>query len=135
MNLNKNKPDPFGMSWYFEQGEIHCKLPPPINIIPNTASTSPFSGADNDFSARKFNSLCEDVVKGLSVTEDAGNISFIRSRLVPGSRALNLMQSSDFSLTDIGTDCELFKRNFLKVFGDSGRESLAKQVSHPVDTL
>ncbi len=45
------------------------------------------------------------------------------------------MQSSAFSLTDLGPDYERFKRNFLKVFGDNERESLVKQVSHTVDTI
>ncbi len=45
------------------------------------------------------------------------------------------MQSSAFSLTDIGSDYEQFKRNYLKVFGNGGRELLVKQVSHTVDTV
>ncbi len=52
-----------------------------------------------------------------------------------GQGALSLMQSSAFSLTNIGSDYVHFKRNFLKVFGDSERESLVKQVSHAVDIL
>ncbi len=122
-----------GMSTYFEQGENNFKLPP-ININPTAASLRSFSGTD-DFAASELITLCEDVIKESSVTEDADKISFIRSIHLPGSRALNLMQSSAFSLTDTGSEYELFKRIFLKVLGDSGRESLAKQVSHTVDSL
>ncbi len=73
--------------------------------------------------------------KGSSITEDVDKTSFIRSRLVPGSRALNLIQTSAFNLTDIGSDYEQFKRSFMKVFGDGRREPLVKQGSHTIDTL
>ncbi len=59
------------MSIYFEQGENHYKLPPPIKILPPTASIRSFSGTDNDLSAREFIVLCEDVINGSFTTEDA----------------------------------------------------------------
>ncbi len=135
MKPNQGQSDPSGMSSYFEQGKSHYKLSPHIKIIPTTVSICPFSGTDNDFSAREFITLCEDVIKGSSIAEDTDKISFIPSRLVHGSRALNLMQSSDFSLPDIGSDHKQLKQNFVKVFCDSERESLVKQFLHMVDNL
>ncbi len=119
----------------FEQGGNQYRLPPPIKVIPTTASVRSFSGTDNDFPATEFITLCENMIKGLSIADDSDKIPFIRSRLVPGSRAINLMQSRAFRLTDISSDHEQFKRNFLKVSRDGGRESLVKQVSHTVDTF
>ncbi len=89
--------------------------------MPTTASIHSFSG-DSDFSARESITLCEDVIKGSSLTEDADKISLIHSRLVPGSWALNLIQSSAFTLTDISSVYEQSKWNFQRVFRDGGRE-------------
>ncbi len=114
-----NKTDSSGMTTNSEQDGNRYKLPPSIKIIPTTASIRSISVADNDFFAREFITLCEDVIKGSSITEDANKISFIRSKFVLGSRALNLVQSGAFSRTYTGSDYEQFKRKFLKVFGEN----------------
>ncbi len=88
----------------------------PIRVIPTHISIRQFSGSDLDFSARQFLDLCESVIVNSSITEDHDKIAFIRSRLMPGSRALLLMQSSAFSAADIGTNYEVFKKNFIKIF-------------------
>ncbi len=126
MKPNHSQSDLSSVSSYFEQAENHYKPPPPIKIIPATASIHPFLGTNNDFSPKEFIALCKDLIKESFFTEDAGKISLICFRLVLGSRALNSMQSSAFSLTDTGSDYEQFKRNFQKVFSDSGRGSLVK---------
>ncbi len=64
MNPKQGKSDPSGMNTCFEQGENQYKLPPPIKIIPTTASIRSFSDTDNNFSARELITLCEDVIKG-----------------------------------------------------------------------
>ncbi len=106
MKLNQAHSDSSGISSYFQQGENHHKLPPPIKIIPTTASIRPSSDTENGFSGREFITICEAMIKGSSIAEDADRISFIPSRLVPGSRALKLMQSSAFNLRDVGSDYE-----------------------------
>lgn len=108
-NPNENKLDSSGMSSYFEQGKNHYKQPPPIGNITATVTIHPFSSTDNDSYIRKFITLFEDVVKGSSITEAAVKIYLIRSGVVPGSGAFNLIQSSAFFLRDIGSDYEQFK--------------------------
>lgn len=90
--------------------------------IQTIAHILPFLGTDNFF-FREFITLCENVIKRSSITADADRISVICSRLLPVLRGFNLMQNSDFSLTDMGSDCEHFMRNFLK------------QVSHTIVSL
>ncbi len=75
-----------------------------------------FAGNESDFSARQFLDLCESAIVNSSITEDHDKIAFIRSRLLPGLRALNLMQSSAFAAGDIGVNYVVFK-NFIKIFG------------------
>ncbi len=109
MKLNQGQSDSFEMSSYSEQDENHYKLVPLIKMILTTASIRPFLGTDNDFSAIYLISLCEDEMKGSSISEYADKISFVRYRFVSGPRALNLMQSSAFGLRDIRSDYEQFK--------------------------
>ncbi len=65
-------------------------LPPPVRIIPSHTSIRQFSGSETDYTARQFLDLCESAMINSSITEDHDKIAFIRSRLMPGSRALNL---------------------------------------------
>ncbi len=120
------------MSTYFEQGSSRYRLPPPIKITPTTASIRSFSGTYNDFPATEFITLCEDVIKKSSIIEDADKISL---SIFMCTSALNLMQSGAFNLADNASDYEQFKQNFMKVFGDHGRELLVKQVSHTIDNF
>ncbi len=92
-------------------------LPPPIRIIPSHTSIRQFSGSETDYTARQFLDLCELAIISSSITEDHDKIAFIRSCLMPGSRALNLMQSSAFAAGDIGVNYDIFKKNFIKIFG------------------
>ncbi len=88
-----------------EASTVHTHvLPPPIRIIPSHTSIRQFSGSETDYTARQFLDLCESAIINSSITEYHDKIAFIRSRLMPGSRALNLMQSSAFAAGDIGVN-------------------------------
>ncbi len=54
---------------------------------------------------------------------------------MPGSRTLFLIQSSAFSPANIGTNYEVFKKNFIKIFGGGNKPSIVRQVAHTVETL
>ncbi|XP_050724403.1 uncharacterized protein LOC127002464 [Eriocheir sinensis] len=116
-------------------GAPHHFPPPPIRVIPTHASIRQFSGGETDFSARQFLDLCESAIVNSSITEDHDKIAFIRSRLLPGSRALNLMQSSAFASGDIGVNYEVFKGNFIKIFGGGSKPSIVRQMAHTVESL
>ncbi len=91
--------------------------PAPIRVIPTHISIRQFSGSGADYTARQFLDLCEAAIVNSSITEDHDKIAFIRSRLLPGSRALLMMQSSAFTHTDTGTNYDAFKKNLIKFFG------------------
>ncbi len=65
--------------------------PVPIRVLPTSFSVREFNAEDADYSAQEFITLCEDVMKGSTVTSDEDRISFVCSRLAPGSRALHKM--------------------------------------------
>ncbi len=62
-------------------------------------------------------------------------IAFIRSRLLPGSRALLLMQSSAFATADIDTNYQVFKKKIIKIFEGRNKPSIVREVAHTVETL
>ncbi len=70
-----------------------------------------------------------------AIREGPDKIAFIRSRLKPGSRALLMMQSSAFASADIGTDYDVFRENFITIFGGGNESSVVRQVAHTVDIL
>ncbi len=69
-------------------------IPAPKRVIPTHINIRQFSGSDAGYTARPFLDLCEAVIVNSSMTEDYDKIAFMRSRLLQGSRALILMQSS-----------------------------------------
>ncbi len=87
-----------------------------LQLIPTHISIRRFSGSDAHYTARQFLDLCEAAVLNSSITEDHNKIAFIRSRLLPGSRTLLMMQSSAFTHTGIGTNYDAFKKNFINFF-------------------
>ncbi len=89
---------------------------PSICRIPTHISIRQFAGSETDYTARRFLDLCESAIINSSITEYHDKIAFIWSRLLPGSRALNLMQSLAFGAEDIGVNYEIFKKNFIKIF-------------------
>ncbi len=87
-----------------------------IRVIHTHTSIRQFVTFEADYTARQYLIFCESAIVYSSITEDHDKIAFIRSRLLPGSRALNLMQSSAFAAGDIGVNYEIFKENFIKIF-------------------
>ncbi len=102
---------------------------------PYTHIIRQFSGSDKGYTARQFLDLGEAVIVNSSITGDHDKITVIRSRLLPGSRALLMMQSSAFASSEIGTNYESFKKNFITIFGGGIKTSIVKQVAHTVKTL
>ncbi len=92
-------------------------------------------GNESDFSARQFLDLCDSAIVNSSITDDHDKIAFIRSRLLPDSRALNLMPSSAFAAGDIGVNYEIFNNNFIKIFLGGSKPSIVRQMAHTVNTL
>ncbi len=74
-----------------------------VRVIPTHISIRQFSGSETDYTARQFLDLCEAAVINSSITENHDKITFLRSHLLPGSRALPLMK-------DIGTNYEVLKK-------------------------
>ncbi len=106
-------------------------IPVPIRVTPTQISTRQVSGSDADHTARQFLDLCEAAIVNSSITEDHDKIAFIRSRLLPGSRTLIMMQSSAFTHTNY----DAFKKNVIKIFLEGNKTSIVKQVPHTVETL
>ncbi len=107
----------------------------PIRVIPTHISIRQFSGSDADYTARQLLDLCEAAIVNSSITEDHDKIAFIRSRLLPGSRALVMMQLSAFASADIGTNYDAFKKNYIKIVWRGNKTSFVRQVAHTVETL
>ncbi len=97
-------------------GTPNVPLHQAIRVIPTHTNIRQFAGSETDYTARQFLDLCESSIFNYSMTEGHDKIAFTRSRLLPGSRALNLMQSSAFPAGDIGVNYEIFKKNFIKIF-------------------
>ncbi len=106
----------------------------PIRVITTLISIRQVSGSESDYTVRQFLDLCEAAIVNSSITEDHDKIAFIRS-LLPGSRALLLMQSSAFATADIGSNYEVSKKNFIKIFGEGNKPSIVGQVVRTVLTL
>lgn len=94
-----------------------------------------FSGTEDDYTARDFILQCEDVMNYSFVSDPGDKISFVRSRLQPGSRASALMQASAFTVPQERRDYAAFRSHFLETFGDDVKHSLVKGVNLCVDTL
>ncbi len=108
--------------------------PSPICVIPTLVSIRQFTRSESDYTVRQFLDLCEAAIVNSSIIEEHDKIAFIRS-LLPGSKALLLMQSSAFATADIGTNYEFFKKNFIKIFGGGNKPSVVRQVARIVLTL
>ncbi len=86
-------------------------------VIPTDVSIREFSGSDSDYTDRQSLDLCESAIINSSISEDHDKAAFMRSRLPLGSRALLLMQSSAFAITDFGSNYEVSKKIFVKILG------------------
>ena len=106
-----------------------------IKLLPTSAAVRPFTGTDSDYSAREFLTQCEDVMANSFVTDDGTRISFVRSRLQPGSKAGRAMQVSTFTEPPASVDYAEFRTTFLEEFGSAAKRSLVKGVNVAVDTI
>ncbi len=102
--------------------------PAPICVIPTHISIRQFPGSDADYTAMQFLDLCEAAIVNSSITEDHDKIVSIRLRLLPGSRALIMMQSSAFTHTDIDTNYDTFKKNFIKILLGGNKQALSDKL-------
>ncbi|XP_050711731.1 uncharacterized protein LOC126995877 [Eriocheir sinensis] len=106
-----------------------------IKLLPTTASVRAFAGNEPDYSARDFILQCEDVMNNSFVSEPGDKISFIRSRLKPGSEASAVMFTSTFMEPQQTKDYAQFRSHFLESFGEDVRHSLVKGVNVAVTKL
>ena len=106
-----------------------------IKLLPTSPQVKAYSGTDPTFSAREFISQCEDVMTNSYVTEDIDKISFLRSRLAPGSKAANLMRASAFTEPLEKKDYSLFKTNFLQAFGENLKHNLVKGIDSALKVI
>ncbi|XP_063865078.1 uncharacterized protein LOC135103061 [Scylla paramamosain] len=95
----------------------------------------PFSGEDEDYGAFQFITLCEGVMNIYDIYGHADRISFVRSRLQPGSRACCVMQGAAFSVTIIQQDYDKFRQNFLNVFSSGATTLVVKQTMAVVESV
>ena len=106
-----------------------------FKLLPTSASIREFSGAEPDYTAREYISLCEDVMHNSDVKDEGDKIPFVRSRLQPSSTASPMMQGTCFTRPQIAKDYLTFRSTFLETFGDNAAHSLVKRVSNTVDQL
>ncbi len=123
-NPSPNPPSPSA----FNNQELTAKMATSIiKLLPNSASVREFSGTDADYySARDFIRQCEDVMTNSFVADNGDKIAFVRSRLLPGSRAFSLMQASTFTEPQERKNYPEFRSNFLETFGKAEKCSLLK---------
>ncbi|XP_050719480.1 uncharacterized protein LOC127000102 [Eriocheir sinensis] len=106
-----------------------------IKLLPTTASVRVFADNEPDYSARDFILQCEDVMNNSFVSEPGDKISFIRSRLKPGTEASALSYTSAFVEPQQTKDYAQFRSHFLESFGEDVRHSLVKGVNVAVTKL
>ena len=93
-------------------------MSPTIKLLKHDTTIPKFSGeADDKYSPAQFLQLCEDVLSNSQIHSGADKICFIRSNLVPGSLACDLMSATAFDPKVLNNDYDQFKANFLQIFG------------------
>ena len=88
-----------------------------IRLLHQDPSVKRFTGNDPTYSALSFLEACEDCMVSSNICSDADKISFVRSQLVPNSRASELMHASCFNSILLGHNYAKFRENFLRTFG------------------
>ena len=104
----------------------------PIKVFPTSASIREFDGENPQYKACQFLGLCEDVMRGSSVTSDEDKIAFIRSRLA--GEALHMMNTSVLCPYGLGMNYAKFKKNFLRVF-EGDQSDLIMLTSRTIENL
>ena len=93
-------------------------MSPAIKLLQHDTPIPKFSGEESDtYTPAQFLQLCEDVLHNSQIHSGADKISFIRSHLVPGSLASELMSATAFDSKILNFDYDKFKLNFLQIFG------------------
>ncbi|MPC86176.1 hypothetical protein E2C01_080992 [Portunus trituberculatus] len=91
---------------------------PAIKLLQHDSFIQKFSGEDTDtYSPAQILQLSEDVLSNSQIHSGADKISFVRSHLVPGSLASDLMTAIAFDPKVLNYDYNQFKVNFLQIFG------------------
>ncbi len=102
--------------------------PAPIRVIPTHISIRQFSGSDADYTARQFLDLCKAAIVNSSITEDHDKIAFIRSHLLPGSRAFIMMQSSASLTLTLAQIMMLLRKISSTFFGEETKQALSDKL-------
>ena len=93
-------------------------MSPAIKLLQHDTTIPKFSGEAGDmYTPAQFLQLCEDVLSNSQIHSGADKICFIRSNLVPGSLASDLMSATAFDSKVLNNDYNQFKVNFLQIFG------------------
>ena len=107
--------------------------PAPIKILPTATTVPEYSGIDLQYPALEFINLCEAVMTNTFIHGGHDKISFVRSRLTPGSPAMQSMQATAFLKPFEDGDYVTFRRHFLQTFGDDGEGSFVKGMTTLVE--
>ena len=101
----------------------------PIKVMPSGASVREFTYDDgDDYTARDFIQLSENVMRNSSINEPADKIAFVQSRIKYGSEASQLMRVSAITQPAKEQDYDTFWHQFLQIFGENVKHSLVKGV-------
>ncbi len=107
----------------------------PIKLLQTSVSVRAFTGTEGDYSARDIIEHCENVMRNSCIVDDADKITFVRSRLEPGSPAGGGMVASAFAKPIRKNYYGSFRTNFLIIFAGEAYRSLVKGVSNAVRSL
>ena len=93
---------------------------PTIKLLHQDPTIKKFDGENlTEYSALNSIQSCEDQMTGSSIQTGADKISFVRSQLIPGSLAAEMMSASAFNIQSLNGDYAIFRANFLQAFGIS----------------
>lgn len=92
---------------------------PTIKLLHHNHSIPQFGGEDSNYSPVAFLQMCDDVIANSHITSGADKIAFVRSQLISGSLASDLMSASAFDPKFLNYDYSKFKVSFLQAFGVS----------------
>ncbi|KAG0727609.1 hypothetical protein GWK47_034281 [Chionoecetes opilio] len=114
---------------------LHRHLLQPLKFYTRTPLSKRFSGEDLSYLALNFLGLCEDLMHNSSLLLDLDKIAFVRSQLVPDSRAARMMLASAFQPGLLNNSYHEFKDNFLQAFGSGQHRGGLQWVFRMTDSL
>ena len=100
-----------------------------FKLLPTSVSIRKFSGSELGYIVRDCISLCEDVMKYSVISDGDDQISFVRVRLQPASRASHIMEANSFTRLQETKDYPTFRSNFLETFGENAAQSSVKALT------